>query len=159
MEVILNGLEKTFNLFYFQNTLLTLLHLVLIKIFPMSHIDTKIQRLLILSLLSEQFQSFTKFPPLSLLGGKIYKIKIIPLSVSSVSVAIDGSTSKTFLLILFPSNTLPFSGSAIHLLYHKLKLIAVCLSGKSSKKTILMIRGFLLSRYKIHTNIAEWYVP
>ena len=159
MEVILNNFQKTSNLFYFQNTLLTLLHLVLIKIFPMSHIDTKIQRLLITSLLSEQFQSFTKFPPFSSLGGKICKIKIIPLSVSSVSVAIDGSTSKTFLLILFPSNTLPFSDSATHFLYHKLKRIAVCLSGKSSKKIILVIRRFLLSICKIHTNIVEWYVP
>ena len=133
------------------------LHLVFIKIFPnMSHLDTKIQRILIPSLSSEQFQSFTKFPPISSLGEKIYTIKII---TPSVFVPSDGSSSKRILLILFPSNTLPFSDSATHLLYHKLKRIAVCLSGKSSKKIILVIRGFLLSICKIHTNIVEWYVP
>ena len=51
-----------------------------------------------------------------------------------VSVPSDGSTSKRYLLILFPPNTLPFSNSATHPLYPKLKLIAVCLSGKSPQK-------------------------
>ena len=46
----------------------------------------------------------------------------------------DGSTSKRVLMILFPPNTLSFSDSATHPLYSKLKLIAVCLSGKSSRR-------------------------
>ena len=78
MEVILNKLQNTSNSFYFQNTLLTLLHLILIKRFPnISHVNTKIQRLLIRSLLSEKFHSFMKFPPFCSLGEKIYKIKFI----------------------------------------------------------------------------------
>ena len=51
----------------------------------MSHVDTKIQRRLIPSLLSEQFQSFTKSPPFSSLGEKIYNIKIIPRCVAQFS--------------------------------------------------------------------------
>ena len=46
----------------------------------------------------------------------------------------DGSTSKRFLLILFPPNTLPVIDSANHALYSKLNLIAVGLSGKSSQR-------------------------
>ena len=79
MEVILNKFSKNSNSFFFQNTLLILLHLVLIKRFPnMSHVDTKIQKLLIPFLLSEQFQSITKFAPFISLDEKIYKNKIIP---------------------------------------------------------------------------------
>ena len=43
----------------------------------------------------------------------------------------DHCTSKRFLLILFAPNTLPCSNSATHLLYSRLKLIVVCLTGKS----------------------------
>ena len=121
MEVILNDFQKTCNSFYFQNTLLTLLHLALIKTFPnMSHVDTKIQRLLIPSLLSEQFQSFMKYPPFSPLGEMIYKIKIISWCVSL-----------SFRAQLWLHPILCHLATATHPLYSKLKLIAVCLSGKS----------------------------
>ena len=136
---------KNLQLILLPKHIIDLLHLVLIKKFPnIAHVDNKIQRLLISSLLSEQFQSFLKSPPFSMFGKKIYKIKIIPWC-DSVFVPSDGSTSKRFLLILSPSNTLPFSDSAAHPLYSKLKLIDVCLSGKSSKRSFLW--AFLSSMY------------
>ena len=96
-KLFLNDFQKTTYSFYFQNTLLTLLHLVLIKRFlNMSNVDTKIQRLLIPSLLSEQFQSFTKFPPFSSLGEKIYKIKIIPWYVTQFSCLVMVPLLKDF---------------------------------------------------------------
>ena len=43
VEVIHNNFQKTCNLFYFENTLLALLHLFLIKRYPSkSHDNTKI---------------------------------------------------------------------------------------------------------------------
>ena len=97
MEVIFNKFQKTSNSFYFQNTM-ALLHLVLIKRFPnMSHVDTKIQRPLIPSQLSEQFQSFTKSPLFSLLGEKIYKIKIIPCCVTQFLCPVMVPLLKDFL--------------------------------------------------------------
>ena len=96
-KLFLNDFQKATYSFYFQNTLLTLLHLVLIKRFlNMSNVDTKIQRLLIPSLLSEQFQSFTKFPPFSSLGEKIYKIKIIPWYVTQFSCLVMVPLLKDF---------------------------------------------------------------
>ena len=51
----------------------------------MSHVDAKVQRILIPSQLPEQFQSFVKFPPFSSLGMIIYKIEIIPWWVTQLS--------------------------------------------------------------------------
>ena len=118
--------------------LTSILHLVLNKRFQnKSHVDTKIQRLLIPSLLSEQFQSFAKFPPFSSLDrmgrGDIQNQDFF-LVGELAFVPSDGSTSKRFLLILFPPNTLPVSDSANHPLYSKLNLITVGLSGKSSQR-------------------------
>ena len=130
MEVILNNFEKTSNSFYFQNTL-TLWHLVLIKRFPnMSHFDTKIQRLLISFLLSKQFQIFTKSPPISPLGKKIYKIKIISRCVTQFLCPVMVPLLKYFFWYYSHPNTLPFSDSATHSFYPRLKFCAVCLSGK-----------------------------
>ena len=120
----------------------SILHLVLNKRFQnKSHVDTKIQRLLIPSLLSKQFQSFAKFPPFSSLdkeerggGGGDIQNQDFSLVGELAFVPSDGSTSKRFLLILFPHNTLPVIDSANHALYSKLNLIAVGLSGKSSQR-------------------------
>ena len=98
----------------------------------MSYGDAKIQRLLIPSLLSEKLQSFMKFPPFKLLEE--IQNQDYFLVGDSAFVPSDGSTSKRFLLILFPPNTLPFSDSATHPIYSKLKHIAVCLPGKSSQR-------------------------
>ena len=42
---------------------------------------------------------------------------------------------------------------------YELKIIPWCVTQSSSGKIILIIRAFLLSRFKIHTNIVERYVP
>ena len=101
MEVILNDLKKNIknprNSFYFKNTLLIFLHLLLIKRFPnMSYGNAKIQRLLILSLLSEKLQSFMKFPPFKSLEEIIYKIKIIPWWVTQLSCPVMVPLLKDF---------------------------------------------------------------
>ena len=125
--------SKTCNSFYFKNILLILLYLVLIKRFAnMSHVDAKIQRLLIPSLLSEQFQCFMKFPPFSSLGEISIQNQDYSLVGHSTFVPSDGCTSKRFLLILFPLNIFPFSDGATYSHYPKLKFIPVCLLGKSS---------------------------
>ena len=151
MEVILNSFQKTSNSFYFQDTL-TLLHFVLIKRFLiMSHVDTKIRRPLIPSQLSEQFQTLTKSLPLSLLGEKIYKIKIIPWCVTQFLSPVMVSLLTNF----FWYNSHP-------ILCHFATVLPTyrCLLVREIiKKIILMIRGFLLSIHKIHANIVEWYVP
>ena len=69
-------------------------------------------------------RSFTKFPPFSTLGKKIWKIKIIHGWVSQFSCRVMVPLLKDF----------PFSDSATHPLYPKLKHIAVCLPGKLSQR-------------------------
>ena len=97
IKVILNNFQKTCNSFYLQKALLTLLHFVLIKRFPnVSYVDAKIQRFLISSLLSEQFRSFMKFPPFSLLGEMIYKINITPQWVTQLSSPVMVALLKDF---------------------------------------------------------------
>ena len=97
MKDILDNFQKPCNSFYFQNILLTLLHLVLVnRLLNISYVDAKIQRLLILSLLSEQFQS---------LGEKKMQNQDYSLVDDLTFVPSDSSTSKRVLLILFPPNT------------------------------------------------------
>ena len=90
MENILNKLSTNLQLILHPKHIIDLLHLVLIKRFPnMSQVDTKIQRLLIPFLLSEQFQSFTIFSPFSSLGKpEIWKNKSVPWWVTHFPCAV-----------------------------------------------------------------------
>ena len=90
---------KNLQLILLPKHIIDLLHLVLIKKFPnIAHVDNKIQRVLISSLLSEQFQSFLKSPPFSMFGKKIYKIKIIPWCVTQFLCPVMVPLLKDFFL-------------------------------------------------------------
>ena len=113
MEVILNNFQKTSSSFYFQNTLLTLLHLVLIKRFPnMSHVDTKISEASDTFSIIWAISKFDETYSIQLVRRENIQNQDYSLVSDSVFMPNDGPTSKGFILILFLPNTLSFSDSA-----------------------------------------------
>ena len=126
----------------------------------MSHLDAKIQRLVIPCDTFSIIWTISKFyeiPSFSLLGEVIYKIKIIPWLVIQVSCLVMVVLLKEF--FWYYSHRIVCHLVTVLPILFTLNWNLLLFAWEIIARIIFMIRGFLLSWYKIHTNTAEWYVP